>query len=128
MLVILAAESRLMSTAELGRMMLVSPKYLRKLAGPIERAGLICSVQGVYGGYQLKRSPMDISVLDLFAAFDEPIHIMGCKKGECCSLEADCLTRPLWRHLEEVITKSLKKATLQSLLRREIIPENYSRD
>lgn len=128
MLVILASESKLMSTAELGKMMLVSPKYLRKLAGPIEKAGLIRSVQGVYGGYQLNKSAADINVLDLFHAFDEPIQIMGCKKGECCALETDCLTRPLWRFLEESLTVRLREATIQALLNREIRPESYSRD
>ncbi len=123
MLVVLALESRLMSTAELGKMMLVSPKYLRKLAGPIEKAGLIRSVQGVYGGYQLNRDARDISVLDLFFAFNEPIQVMGCRQGECCSLEADCLTRPLWMHLEDVLTNSLRQATIYALLNRDINPD-----
>ncbi len=128
MLVILAAQARLMSTAELGRMMLVSPKYLRKLAGPIEKAGLIRSVQGVYGGYQLTRKPSGITVLDLFNAFDEPIQIIGCKSDDCCALAADCLTRPLWMHLEKNLRDTLRKTTIQSLLDREFSGADEDRD
>ena len=62
---------RVRSTADLGEAMKVSPKYLRKLAGPLEKAGLIGSVQGIYGGYRLQRPPHEISILMLFAAFDE---------------------------------------------------------
>lgn len=116
MLVILAQDMTLISTAELGRRMMVSPKYLRKLAGPIEKSGLIRSVQGVYGGYQLNKKPEEITVLDLFTAFDEPIQIMGCKQGECCSLSADCLTRPLWKSLEGALVEQLGKATIESLI------------
>lgn len=119
MLVILAQEMSLISTAELGRRMMVSPKYLRKLAGPIEKSGLIRSVQGVYGGYQLNKNPANITVLDLFSAFDEPIQIIGCKQGECCSLEADCLTRPLWKNLEAVLIEQFRKATIEALVKKE---------
>jgi Rrf2 family protein len=122
MLVILGQEGSLLSTAELGRRMMVSPKYLRKLAGPIEKAGLIRSVQGVYGGYQLNKPPSEIAVLDLFTAFDEPIQILGCKKGECCSMSADCLTRPLWKNLEGVLVDQLRKTTLSALIQGEKFP------
>ncbi len=128
MLVILASESKLMSTAELGKMMLVSPKYLRKLAGPIEKAGLIRSVKGVYGGYQLNRSAKDISVLDLFFAFDEPIQVQGCHDGECCALAADCLTRPLWLYLEDVMKRELGNATLETLLKKKFPKDDSCRD
>lgn len=128
MLVILASESKLMSTSELGRQMLVSPKYLRKLAGPLERAGLIHSVKGVYGGYRLSRGAAEISVLDLFAAFGEPIQIQGCQEGECCSLAENCLTRPLWLHLESILKEELRKATIEVLLRKGLSTEKTGRD
>jgi len=50
MLVILAERGTLINTCELGETMLVSPKYLRKLAGPLEKHNLIRSIQGIYGG------------------------------------------------------------------------------
>ncbi len=46
MMVILAEAGGLINTSELGKKMLVSPKYLRKLAGPLEKHQLIKSVQG----------------------------------------------------------------------------------
>ena len=57
MLVILAQNEEVVNTEILGEKMVVSPKYLRKLAGPIEKAGLIHSIQGKYGGYKLNRDP-----------------------------------------------------------------------
>ena len=116
MLVLLAEAKRVMNTAELGKKMLVSPKYLRKLAGPLERYHLIKSVQGIYGGYILNNKPEDITLTMIFEAFDENVNITGCSSQEGCPLNEDCLTRPVWSHLEKLITGEFKNITIHSVI------------
>lgn len=116
MLVLLGAKQAVVNTGDLGDQMKVSPKYLRKLAGPMEKGGLIQSVQGIYGGYRLNKAPEDIAISDLFNAFDETIGITGCLGGESCPLNEECLTRPVWMHLENVIQNEFYKITVKDIL------------
>lgn len=116
MLLALAEKKEVVNTAELGKKMLVSPKYLRKLAGPLEKHQLIRSVQGIYGGYVLSKKAEDVTIASIFEAFDETIKISGCTGDESCPLNVDCLARPVWAHLESVIQKEFYKITLKEIL------------
>lgn len=112
MLVMLAEAKQVVNTAELGEKMKVSPKYLRKLAGPLERHHLIRSVQGIYGGYTLDREAKEITLAMIFEAFDEDINITGCSSKEGCPLNEECLTRPVWEHLENLISQEFHNITI----------------
>jgi Rrf2 family protein len=116
MLLALAEAKGVMNTAELGKKMLVSPKYLRKLAGPLEKHQLITSVQGIYGGYALHKKPEDITISSIFESFDEKINLSDCFSDETCPLNENCLARPLWEHLEKVIKDEFYTITLREIL------------
>lgn len=116
MLLVLAEKKEVVNTAELGKKMLVSPKYLRKLAGPLERHQLIRSVQGIYGGYVLNRKTEDVTIASIFEAFDESIKLSGCTGDESCPLNEDCLARPVWTHLQNLIQKEFFRITLKEIL------------
>lgn len=116
MLVILAQNDSVVNTEILGEKMVVSPKYLRKLAGPIEKAGFIQSIQGKYGGYKLNRSSDKISVADIFNAYDESLHISGCTKSSGCILSDECITSNLWIHFENLVSKEFFNVTLDKII------------
>ena len=116
MLVMLAEAKQVVNTAELGEKMKVSPKYLRKLAGPLERHHLIRSVQGIYGGYTLDGDPKEINLAMIFEAFDENINITGCTSKEGCPLNEECLTRPVWSHLENLVSQEFHNITMYKIV------------
>jgi Rrf2 family iron-sulfur cluster assembly transcriptional regulator len=116
MLVLLADAKQVVNTEELGEKMKVSPKYLRKLAGPLERYHLIRSVQGIYGGYTLGRDPREITLAMIFEAFDENINITGCASKEGCPLNEECLTRPVWAHLENLVSREFHHITIDKIV------------
>ncbi len=116
MLLSLAEVNGVLNTAELGKQMRVSPKYLRKLAGPLEKHKLIRSVQGIYGGYALNKKIGEISISSIFKAFDEKINLTGCTGDENCPLNEKCLARPLWEHLENMIKDEFYQITLAEIL------------
>lgn len=116
MLVLLAEAKQVVNTAELGEKMKVSPKYLRKLAGPLERRHLIRSVQGIYGGYTLDKDPRETTLAMIFDAFDEDINITGCTSKEGCPLNEDCLTRPVWEHLEKLVSQEFHNITINKIV------------
>jgi len=120
MLVLLAEAKQVVNTAELGEKMMVSPKYLRKLAGPLERAHLIRSVQGIYGGYTLDRNSGEITLAMIFGAFDENINITGCTSKEGCPLNEECLTKPVWEHLEHLVSREFHNITIDKIVRNKL--------
>lgn len=121
MMATLAEKNDVMNTAELGEKMLVSPKYLRKLAGPLEKYGLIKSIQGIYGGYLLAKEPEKISLVDVFEAFGEKVDITGCSANEDCPLNEECLTRPLWDHLKKVVSDEFHKINIKRLVDKDLL-------
>lgn len=116
MLLTLAQTEGVINTADLGKKMLVSPKYLRKLAGPLEKHQLIKSVQGIYGGYTLSKKPEELTITSIFEAFNEKINVAECFGDQDCLLRKDCLARPLWEHLEKVIKDEFYRITLKEIL------------
>ena len=125
MLIVLAETNEVVNTADMGKKMKVSPKYLRKLAGPLERYQLIRSVQGIYGGYTLNKDPKEITLAMIFEAFDESINITGCTSKEGCPLNEECLSRPVWQHLENLISNEFHSITIHKIVderRRKTVP------
>ena len=121
MLVLLAENKGIINTEILGEKMAVSPKYLRKLAGPIEKAHLISSVQGKYGGYKLNKAPTEIFVSDIFNAYDESLKISGCTKGSGCILSDECVTSNLWVYFEGLISKEFFKISLDKIIANDFV-------
>lgn len=116
MLIAIAQGGKLINTTELGKHMLVSPKYLRKLAGPLEKAGLIKSVQGIYGGYALNKKPEEITLLMLMDAFNERVSLVDCLLGKKCELKDSCLAKQVWEMLEKTIEKHFLPISLRDIL------------
>ena len=117
MLVTLAETKKVISTVVLGKQMLVSPKYLRKLAGPMEKKQLIKSIQGIYGGYLLGKKAGEITIADVFNAFREKIKISDCLSGSGCPLDEKCLTKPVWVHLDKIIEDEFYHITIDNILK-----------
>ena len=116
MLVAIAQEKSHINTTNLGARMQVSPKYLRKLAGPLEKAGIIKSVQGVYGGYSLNQGPEKITIGTIMSALGERLTITSCLNEKDCPLLDGCLTRPVWVALETTLKKKFMTITLKDIL------------
>ncbi len=116
MLVFLAQNNDVVNTEILGKKMAVSPKYLRKLAGPMEKAELIVSIQGKFGGYKLKKKPSEILISDIFNAYNESLHISGCSKESGCPLSDECITSNLWEHFENIVSNKFFNISLDRII------------
>ncbi len=89
-------------------------KLLKMLAGH----GLVSSVQGRHGGYQLGRRPGEITVTQIVEAIDGPLALTECglDDGSSCGLEKVCSVRPHWRHIGSAIRSALDGITLELLI------------
>lgn len=116
MVVQIARHQGTVNTTLLGEEMHVSAKYLRKLAGPLEKHGILRSEQGLYGGYALNRPAAEIRLAMIFDAFAEPITLCEGFNGAHCALRHGCLVRPTWERLDRTIRDTLVSTTIGDIL------------
>lgn len=94
--------------------------FLAKILKELTRAEILKSYQGVHGGYQLGRSPAQISVLDVIEAMDGPLGVNLCVRGEIgcdCEHSDRCAMHPFWRKVQTQLRSSLKNETFAKLKR-----------
>ena len=116
MVIAIAHANKLVNTTELGSRMRVSPKYLRKLAGPLEKAGLIKSIQGIYGGYKLDKSPEEINIRMILDAYHEQLSLTDCVLGKKCELRDSCQAKQVWEMLEKTLQMHFLPISIRDIL------------
>src|SRR4029078_9787944 len=97
----------------------ISWSYLEQLFGKLRRRGLVDSVRGPGGGYNLGRAPETVAVSDIIVAVDEPIDATQCAGRENCLDDHRCMTHELWAGLNAHIFSYLRSVTLAELVRQQ---------
>lgn len=104
------------SVAEVAERQGISSSYLEQLFSKLKRAGLLHSVRGPGGGYELGRPAVEVSVSLIIAAVGEGVDATRCKGTADCQDGATCLTHDLWTSLSERIDDFLSGITLEDLV------------
>ena len=97
----------------------MSVTYLEQILYKLKNAGIVKSVRGAKGGYVLARNGDKITVSQIIKALDGPISISYCdapdlREKSCMGPEA-CVSRILWKRLEDLIDNVLSSVTLADL-------------
>lgn len=98
----------------------ISASYLEQLLGVLRRAGLVRTIRGAQGGYELAMEPDRIKLGDVMRAVEGPIAPTDCvvDDGACeCGQAEHCLTRVLWLKLRDSMLAVLDSTTLGDLCR-----------
>ncbi len=93
----------------------ISLSYLEQLFAKLRRNGLVESVRGPGGGYNLAKEPGAISVAEIVIAINENIDARRCAGEQNCTGEGPCLTHQLWEDLSQRIHDFLNGITLAEL-------------
>jgi len=95
----------------------ISEKYLSNLAIPLKGAGLINTVRGAHGGYELTRGPDRITVKDIYELLEADSIIIDCVSNKKnCPRNFLCPTFKMWSDLQNNIFNFMKKITLRDLI------------
>jgi Rrf2 family iron-sulfur cluster assembly transcriptional regulator len=97
----------------------ISLSYLEQLFGKLRRSGLVESVRGPGGGYNLAKPQDQVSVADIIIAVDEPIDATQCGGKENCHDDRRCMTHDLWAALNDHIFTFLSGVSLAQLVKQQ---------
>jgi len=88
----------------------LSVHYLEQLATPLRNAGLVKSVRGAYGGYQLVNQPEEVLVGDIIRVLEGPITLVeGIEEEEPAQ-------QNLWLRATEAVKEVLDSTNLLDLI------------
>lgn len=105
----------------------ISLSYLEQLFAKLRRNGLVESVRGPGGGYNLAKNPAGINVAEIVVAINENIDARRCGGEANCAKDGKCLTHELWEALSDRIYTFLKDITLADLVDQPNVQEVASR-
>jgi Rrf2 family iron-sulfur cluster assembly transcriptional regulator len=109
--------------AEIAKRQGISLSYLEQLFARLRRNGLVDSVRGPGGGYNLAHDPAKISVADIIVAINENIDARRCGGKANCHGDERCLTHELWEELSDRIHSFLKSISLADLVNQPQVQE-----
>lgn len=94
----------------------VSVKYLDHIIAALKAAGLVVNVGGKKSGYKLNRPAKDITIYDIYVAFEEELAIIDCLLPDGhCPRKQTCVLKDYWCDLNESIRTSMISQNLKDL-------------
>ncbi len=98
----------------------ITPNYIRVLLGGLKNVGLVRSLRGARGGYELARNPSEVTAFDVITALEEDILPVECvPRPESCSRREVCSTWEIWCDIAASVDEILKGLTLQDLVNKQ---------
>ncbi len=113
--------------ADIARRQGISLSYLEQLFAKLRRGGLVDSVRGPGGGYNLAVPPSKITVAEIIVAINENIDATRCGGEKNCHGDQACLTHQLWEDLSVRIYEFLHGITLADLVSKPQVQQVASR-
>lgn len=100
----------------------LSRKFLETILNDLKKQGILSSIKGKQGGYQLQKPPQDIHLVEIIRLFDGAIGLIPCATHqffqpckECKNVET-CRIRFTFKELRDLNVEFLKNKTLIDIL------------
>ena len=114
----LYSEEEPVSIQSIAKRQNISESYLEQLVRKMRTAGLVISVRGAGGGYQLAKPASEISVGDVLRAMEGNLDAVSCSASSVGGCEgADlCVTRYVWERINDSIAKTVDSIGIDQLV------------
>ena len=92
-------------------------KYLDAIITGLRNAGLVVNYSGKRSGYILTKLPKDISVYDIYRAFEPELTLVNCScPGNECKRIDICPAKDYWSELNHEIRNHMKSTNLEQIV------------
>jgi Rrf2 family protein len=96
----------------------ISEKYLSLIIMPLRGIGLVNSVRGAYGGYNLARDPSKITLKEIVDILEGDCSLVDCVKDpSVCPRVSTCVSHDVWAAIGGKISETLSSITLDMMVR-----------
>lgn len=113
-------EGELVKRLEIAQAMDIPEQFLGKIAQQLAKAGLIEILQGAGGGYRLRVSPAELSLLEVVEAVIGEIFLNDCvARPADCHRSATCAVHLVWETARRRLRETLRAARFAELAARE---------
>ena len=96
----------------------VTLRFALKILRNLVSSGIVISYKGANGGYELAKSPSEITMLDVIETVEGPCYFSRCLSGEydcnCTDLML-CKARHIFAEITENVRNTLKSTTFDIL-------------
>ncbi len=95
----------------------ISLKYLDSIISALKLKGLVANSKGRGSGYRLTREPKDITMLDIYTAFEQ-IIVIECinNMGFCERATHQCKAQNYWSQFSKDFKELLSKKSLEQII------------
>ena len=101
-------------------------KYLDHIIADLKKAGLIANVGGKKSGYRLNRPAEEISIFDIYLAFEDDLTIIDCLNPDGhCPRKKICVLKDYWYGLNNTIRSSMESQNLKDLVEKTRAAEDF---
>jgi Rrf2 family protein len=107
--------------AEIAASEAIPQAFLERILARLRDGGLVVTRRGASGGYRLARPACAISVGDVVTAIEGPLSLVGClSSDQACDRSATCVSKGVWRRLDDAISEALAEISLEELAPQEV--------
>jgi Rrf2 family protein len=96
----------------------ISEKYLSLIIIPLRSVGLVSSIRGAHGGYNLAKEPSQITLKEVVDVLEGDCSLVDCVKNpSACSRVPICASHDIWAIIGAKISETLNSITLDMLVK-----------
>lgn len=107
-------------TREIAGAMNIPVRYLSQILALLVRADILTATAGPSGGYELARTPDDLTLLDVVEAVEGPVSLDRCVvRGIPCSSDGICAVHDAWSAAQDAMVDRLRDTTFAELVARD---------
>ena len=119
--VCLAKRNKVTSLKKIAKNENIPFDYLEKIISKLEKAEIVKSKRGAYGGYFLARPASKITVSQIVKVLEGTIAPVLCiaeekSKKFDCPHEEKCLTKNVWKKVQDALNETLNSIILADLI------------
>jgi Rrf2 family protein len=90
--------------------------FLSKILQRLVHRGLVTSYRGTGGGFCLKASPANVTLLQVIESIEGPTRLNVClREGDSCTRKSWCGVHPVWKEAQSALTGVLGGVSIAEL-------------
>ena len=111
----------LYSSTDLAKKTALPEPTVSKILKLLAKNGLVESLRGAKGGYQLAHTAQMISIAEIVSAIEGPVALTSCvdQSNECCERITDCSMKGRWNKVNVAMQETLQQISLEDMIRQD---------